>query len=141
MLVASNLATKDDNWIENRILWKASKNGLPGRHTFAYPDWPASTIQCAEFYCIGKPVLAFIGDNTRWTLLGTQKLLSSYDEKVIVLSLVEMESVSYFTRDLEKQEMEYLSLTAKGQGDKVIIWAPKGNEYFTLFGILLMFCQ
>ena len=70
-------------WVENRILWKVSRFGLPGPHTYRFTELPIEhreRLECgAHTHQLGRPVLAFVASAEQWTLLGTLGVLSRYD--------------------------------------------------------------
>src|SRR5262245_36252306 len=71
-----------DGWIENRILWKAGKHGLPAGRTRLFIDLsPADRgplEAAASARGVGRPVLASLGSPDLWTVLGTSKILSRH---------------------------------------------------------------
>jgi hypothetical protein len=136
---------QSDDWLENRIRWKAAKHGLPADHTFAFPDLQETHrddfTRVAEQRGVGKPVLAFLDFGSRWTLLGTRRIVSSYDETLIEVELSEVREVGRRDRDLSKHELEFLRLETKTSDSPIVVWAPRGREFFALWSILSMLCR
>lgn len=136
---------RNDDWIENRIRWKAAKHGLPSDHAFAFPDLPEThrdhLTRVAEQRGIGNPVLALLDLGSRWTLLGTRRIVSSYDENLIEVEFSEVRDVGRRDRELQKHELEFLQLETNTSHAPIVVWAARGREFFAVWNILRMLCR
>lgn len=133
-----------DNWIENRIRFRVAKNNLPGGNTYEYSRIPATVFpsinKVVEQQRIHRPVLAFVDENNqdRWTLLGTEKILSQDSGRLDSARLAKLKKIEAQNPDLSKNEMQYLRLRT-GFLKSCVVWAPPGPEFFALWNILQMF--
>ena len=134
----------NDQWIDQRIRWRAGKHGLPTHQTFLFPNLPdthrAMLISIAEDHGVGMPVLAFI-DGSRWTLVGTQRIVSCHDDEMVICDLTAISDVDIdedYRTDANPSESNYLKIFKKEEHEPAMIWAPRGSECFALWNILLM---
>ena len=69
-----------DEFLENRILWRAGINDLPSKNGLFFKDLNDSEKAIFEGVmqssAIGIPVLLFLSKNRKWTLFGTRKLVT-----------------------------------------------------------------
>ena len=69
-----------DEFLENRILWRAGINDLPSKNGLFFKDLNDSEKAIFEGVMqssvIGIPVLLFLSKNRKWTLFGTRKLVT-----------------------------------------------------------------
>ncbi len=138
------LSTRDDKWVENRIRWKASRYDLPTVQAFEMDDVPAAhrdwLLAAAEENEVGIPVLVFLGDESRWTLVGTRKVISSCGDNLRQCRLSEIESVRRRVQPTTEKDLECLEVKLR-EGGVSTIWAPRGGEVFALWSTLEMFCR
>lgn len=139
------LSMHDEDWIEDRIRWKASRYNLPS----AGQMWEMSDVPVhwhdrlraiAEEHDAGTPVLVFLGDNVRWTLVGTRKVVSLCHGSLAQCPLSELERVRRGEQPA-KVDLECLELKLRGREDLAMVWAPRGDALFALWSVLEMFCR
>lgn len=141
-----------DDWIENRILWKAGKHSLPSGHTHLFTDLPAADrgpfeTAAAQSH-LGRPILVFSGSPDLWTVLGTRKIMSQHHGRLHVFPLRQLVSVGprdnprpwWSNEQIRnwKGSWEYLLLKRTWWRSSTI-WVPRGGEAFALWSILRMF--
>jgi len=129
----------NDQWIKDRILWAARKNGLPTGITSIYEeskDLPSSLTSRANN--AGIPVLAIVGRENRWVILGTDKIIASQDSALIEIRLDDIEKVEWPSEEEApvKRECDLLLIQDKN-GVEHCLWIPPGREFFAIFNILL----
>ena len=135
-----------DEWIANRIHWKARGYTLPAEFTHVFPEVaePYSELltQNAQKHNAGVPVLAFTQTAEHWTLLATQKIISQYDDSMHLFDLATFDDAKpdgwMVAGKNPKQDSQYLDLMSVN-GPVVRVWAPPGAALFALWNILRMF--
>ena len=131
-----------DDWIENRILFRACQNGLPSGDTYVCTGLPPAILPLTDGIIrrehIHRPVLAFIKNNELWTVLGTKKIVSKHGGRVNSVLLDRVKEIERLNPNEEKQQMQYLRVRS-GILSKHVVWAPPGKEFFALWSILNMF--
>jgi hypothetical protein len=129
-----------DEWVENRILWAAKKNGLPTGMTSIYKEADTLPSGLTNYSSrSGIPVLAVVGGENRWTLLGTNKIITNENCDVTELDLdnisdVRMPSEQQVPR---KHDCDFLLVEDDG-GSVHHVWVPSGREFFAIINIVLM---
>jgi hypothetical protein len=141
-----------DTWIEGRILWKAGQNASAFKRTYRFADLAKGLRErlatALGRHAVGRPVLAFIDDAQRWTVLGTAGLVSRYhggDHRFRLRDLTGIDPVGgpmpWWSPERVsdwKAGLEYLCLWRSWwRGTRV--WGPPGAETFALWNTLLMF--
>jgi hypothetical protein len=143
-----------DDWMEHRILHKASKHHLPGRRTHRFQDLAAElqneirTIGAERIQ--GRPVLVFFDSRERWTLLTTRELIGLNAGRLRAMAIADMVSVgseSLPPRGASGDEVnrwksswEYLR-AADRNGVEAVVWVPCGGEAYALWNILLPYVR
>lgn len=84
---------------------------------------------------VGAPVWLIFADATRWTLLGTNAIVSKHGENMSTLLLDEMDTIA--PRGDDKPRIEWWDIRDR-QGRTYPVWAPPGYQNGTLGGILFM---
>ena len=132
---------QSDEWIEKLIIQNIRKHGLPGESTRLYDEHDAVIPTELKVYAatnmVGRPVVAFIGDQSRWTLLGTQKIASKDVDTLTEVSLDQIQEIHEFPRGTPKEcGCEYLEVIDRRKRSH-IIWGPVGSQFFALWNTLL----
>ena len=142
-----------DAWVESRILWKARHAlGRPSDRTFRFADLAGDLQEqlgaAAGRRGAGRPVLAFVGSAERWTLLGTEKVVSRHHGRDHAFPLRELVGVTpvdwpmpWWTPERVgqwKAGLEYLCLR-RSWWRSAVVWGPPGSGTFALWNILGMF--
>lgn len=127
-----------DQWIEDRILWAARKNGLPSGMTVLYKEaegLPPNLV--ASSGRTGIPVLAFVEGDNRWTVLGTNKIITIDNGVIDEVNLDEIKDVRMPGDEQVPQKSECDFLVIEDTvGITHHIWVPCGREFFALSNIL-----
>lgn len=148
-----------EEYIENRIMWRAKRNGLPKKNTHFFnelhPDKRRKFESILESEPIGTPVLVFRTKNNLWTIFGTQKMVSvsyssfhSIEYAQIVNSTIgddpfgqfsskKPTKLSLFLFRLKKFKQDRILVTEKG-GKVITLHGPKGAEIYDMYNIMLM---
>ncbi|QQE12679.1 hypothetical protein JD969_04220 [Planctomycetota bacterium] len=146
----------EDEWIENRILRKATQRSMfedrdvwrdgekvPKQYCVLFREMDDAQKQLLE-NTIGEmfyPVLALWCNDDLWTVLGTRDIWSYYGGKLYQakldeidgdISLVEPGGVK---KDYLKFEASFLRLNKAS----IEVWASKAPEYFSFWSVLNMF--
>jgi hypothetical protein len=126
----------DDEWSENRILWRARKHDLLDRRCARFVDLPESVqeqIRSSHDFS-GRPLLAFVGDNSTWTVVTTSEIVSFFDGAVVFGPVDAINNdIDYDTDTLPdsacvKRESTFLRLKSLG----ISVWVPEGAELHAL---------
>lgn len=144
---------RSDDFIENRLRWRATKNGLPKASSFFFEDLVLSEKlrykDELEPYKIGKPVLIFLGENGTWTIFGTLKVISGVEQSFECVSYSKIDKLTFGDDPLQvflksknlkefvKEDQHQILVCEKG-GRIVTLNGPKGYEFYIMYNILLM---
>jgi len=143
---------KTEDFIINRLTWKASKYKIPSDYSFYFNDL---TIEIKNYLynqfdndIAGTPVLFFTKPTKQWTLICTKQVICNDNKKIIKLNLSDIEHFhptafkDYKTQKIKFQEAQ------KSEWDKVDVTdkenrnytfhAFKGADLFAMWNILLM---
>jgi hypothetical protein len=148
-----------EEYIENRIKWRAKRNGLPKKNSHFFnelhPDERRKFEPILESEPIGTPVLVFRAKNNHWTILGTQKIASGSDSSVHTIEYTQIvdstigddpfgqfsskkpTKLSLFLFRLRKFKQDRILVTEKG-GKVITLYGPKGEEIYEVYNIMLM---
>ncbi len=142
-----------EEYIENRLNWRARKNGFPKTNSLFFKDLSLterSRFKIAmESSVIGNPVLLFLGENGSWTIFGTIKIISgigfSFDS--IEYSKIDRHTIgcdplgAFAKPEVDKKflkiEQQQILIREKG-GRMLTLNGPKGKEFYSMYNILLM---
>jgi hypothetical protein len=135
------MQSQSDEWIENQVIQNLRKHGLPGQSTRLYDEHdaviPTELKDYAASNMVGRPVVAFIGDQSRWTLLGTQKIASKNVDTLTEVLLDQIQEIHEFPRGMPKEcGCEYLEVVDRHKRSH-IIWGPVGSQFYALWNTLL----
>ncbi len=86
----------------------------------------------------GVPVLLTVCDASRWTLLGTRRIISCYGGTQPQSDIAEIASVRWPAgkTDAEKRACDSLEIV-HNNNTRVNVWIPAGIEFYAYFNILL----
>jgi hypothetical protein len=137
------MGKQTDDWVEDRILWRFRRDGFPRDWAYLFRDIdknriPASMQPVTNSPVIGRPVIALVGDEGFWTLLGTKGLISS---KAGVLEKTTIAAVADLSHDLlhesSKEQAEFLWLK-DCDGNLRSFWTGPGEVRGEMASLLLM---
>ena len=144
---------KTDEFIMNRLIWKAGKFKLPTKSSFYFKDL---SIDLQEYLnsqidkeTSGTPVLFFTKPTKEWTLVCTKQVVCNDKKKIFKLNYRNIKSFhptafekyngSKINLQEAKKKAEWNEVTIiDNQNNKHIFHADKGEELFALWNILLM---
>lgn len=133
-----------NKWYRNRILWKAHQQKLFESNCNCYDGLQLLEPQKkAIFNAIPEldVVLLFWCNENKWTALGEEKIVSAYDNLLVIAELDKIgKEVALETSELQSDQnvkfsAEFIYLNKLGKK----IWAPSGASLFSLMNILRMF--
>ncbi|MET6997653.1 hypothetical protein [Chitinophaga defluvii] len=146
---------KTDDFIRNRLIWKAKKYGLPSAYSLFYDDLPLELKEnLAKHVTIaltGTPVLFFTKPTKEWTLVCTRQLIGYNNHE---LYSVPLKTIGHITsrivaevsekridllngKNIRKSEWE--ELIVRDIDDNVFLFhAYKGADLFALWNVVLM---
>lgn len=145
---------KTEEFILNRLLWKARKYNLPQEFSIFFDDLSPNI----QIYLNGHrsatesgiPVLFFTKPTKEWTLVCTKQVLYNDNYHTISINLRDIDKITstVFDPNLRvqgadirkmktKSEWDTIKVTTK-QGGLYILHANKGAELFALWNILLL---
>jgi len=145
---------KTDDFITNRLKWKAEKFGLPTRFAFYYDDLLSDIknhlAQQIDKENCGTPVLFFTKPTKEWTLVCSQQVICNDNAKIVSLNISDIKQILPTTFDptlvgkvidintlKKKSEWDTIKIIDK-KGSSNIFYADKGGDLFALWNILLM---
>jgi hypothetical protein len=143
-----------DEWIEDRVKWKAS--AFTYRRSdilfFAGHDDDTRTAlrHVAADRSVGLPIMAFRRSDELWTLLGSEKLVWARNGQIheVLLDAVKWadspgmldtmrQEVDALAADRHKFECETLRVT-DNRGFEFMVWTAPGGGCLVLWNVLLM---
>jgi len=147
---------KTEEFIENRIKWRASKQDLPNKNVHLFENLMAD--KKAEYLThfnendCGKIILLFTDSKKYWTAIGTKNIIgfdgTNYNS-VKLNSIKDVDSKSrkeYFEKAEQgennlakiKKRNERELLVTEFNGNETIFMTKKGSDLFSLWNIMLM---
>ncbi|NRD24893.1 hypothetical protein HNV10_16685 [Winogradskyella litoriviva] len=150
---------KTEEFIENRIKWRASKHDLPNKSVFLFEnlanDKKAEYLTHFNEEDCGKIILLFTDSKKNWTAIGTKKIIGfdgSEFNSVELNSIKEVDSKNrkeYFEKAKAgatklkkiKKRNESELLIAEFNGKETIFITKKGSDLFSLWNIIMMIEQ
>ena len=159
--VVANLTQmhKTEDFIENRIKWRASKHDLPNKNVHLFENLTADkkaeySTHFNENDC-GKIILLFTDSKKNWTAIGTKKIIgfdgTNYNS-VELNSIKDVDSKNrkeYFEKaetgetklkKIKKRNESELLIT-DFNGKETIFITKKGSDLFSLWNIMMMIKQ
>lgn len=148
---------KSDEFIANRIKWKAENYKLPSDHALYFDQLTDKQKGAYAGFLktenIGIPVMIFVEPkNKNWTILGTRKILSNANGNTSSLLYDEIKDIKphnietlekakeAIDNNMPKSHWNELTLT-DDKGSKRNIYATKGSDYFAMWNIIRMVRQ
>ena len=145
---------KTEDFIVNRLKWKADKFCLPTGFAFYFNDLSLETKNHLANHIdkvnSGTPVLFFTKPTKEWTLVCTRQVICNDNIKVVSLNLSDIKRILPTAFDVtligepidiktvkKKSEWDTIKIIDK-QGGSNIFYANKGEDLFALWNILLM---
>lgn len=145
---------KTDAFLENRIKWKASQEGLLKGNSYFFEDLKPkkkarfeSILATAD---IGTPVLLFIGRRNSWTLFGTRKVISGTGVLFDGIEYSQIDKYTYGNRpfvltsipkDWRKFSLwfkrRHIDIVETG-GRTLTLYGPKRGKWHQMHPVLLM---
>jgi hypothetical protein len=131
-----------DDWIEDRVVRLLSKRRPLGEDVFFFrnsaPSLPSSVTAATTAAAIGRPIVCFVGSANRWTLLGSEAIVSWYDGTVTQVRLDDLRHVRIVdAAQSHPTQCEWIDLLDR-QGKTLTIWASRGEGCLALSGVLQM---
>lgn len=141
---------KTDDYIRNRLLWKAGKHNLPTSSSFYFSD-VAQNIK--DYLAIhiddssGIPVLFFTKSTKEWTLICTREVICNNNQTIFRLVIADINRFKPTTLESLKgridpkahNKFEWHEVTIFDKQEKRhVLHADKGADLFALWNILLM---
>ncbi|MEM6894613.1 MAG: hypothetical protein AAF554_13055 [Bacteroidota bacterium] len=147
---------KTEEFIKNRIKWRASKHDLPNKSVHLFEDLTAD--KKAEYLTnfnendYGKIIFLFTDSKKYWTAIGTKKIIgfdgTNYNS-VELNSVKDVDSKNrkeYFEKAEQgetklkkiKKRNERELLVTEFNGNETIFITKKGSDLFSLWNIMLM---
>ena len=143
---------KTDEFIINRLTWKAKKYKLPTKFTFFFTDLSPSLQEYLNKQLdkekSGTPVLFFTKPTKEWTLVCTRQVICNDNEKIFGLNFSDIKNFrptafekysdnKIKLQDAKKTEWNEVTVIDKAN-NKHILHADKGKDLFALWNILSM---
>lgn len=150
---------KTEEFIENRIKWRALKHDLPNKNVHLFENL---TNDKKEEYLIhfnekncGKIILLFTDSKKNWTAIGTKKIIGFDGTEFNSVELNSIKDVDSKNRKeyFEKAEAEETKLkkikkqnerellVTEFNGNETIFITKKGSNFFSLWNIMIMITQ
>ncbi len=145
---------KTEDFIINRLKWKADKFGLPTQFAFYFNDLSLETknllVNQIDKLNSGTPVLLFTKPTKEWTLVCSRQVICSDNIKTVSLNISDIRRILPTAFDItligeridintvkKKSEWDTIKIVDKQEGSN-IFYANKGEDLFALWNILLM---
>jgi hypothetical protein len=143
---------KSEEFIINRIKWKASQYDFPTKHSFYFNDLdPIEKENILKFVNISKtgyPLLLFRKTDSVWSLVCSNQLVGKNENAISSIDLNNIKTIfpkEYFQKDLtkkelpefSKQEINELTIIDK-QNSSHKFYSYNGPDLFAFWNILLM---
>ncbi|MCB9223249.1 MAG: hypothetical protein H6582_03645 [Crocinitomicaceae bacterium] len=143
---------KSDQFISDRIIWRAEQHEFPYETAFLYSKLPESEKQIYDQLAhsneIGIPVLFFKANGHKWTILGTRKVISGTMDNYVTIDYSQIEDTNPggipFPSDDEDtdDEIDKEALNELGvkefNGKESSLCTMNGPEFYMLYNILLV---
>ncbi len=144
---------KSDDFIADRLMWKALKHNLPTKFSSYHRDCsPAIQQYLASFLGeenSGLPVLYFTKPTGEWTLVCTREVICNSNPGIIRVAVDSIQKFypaavgelrsgqSVNADEVKKAEWDELIIVDRS-GNKYKLHTNKGADFFALWNILLM---
>lgn len=142
---------KTDDFIKERLLWKARQYELPTEFSFFYKDLPKSIQQNLRISLeetSGEPVLFFTKPTNEWTLVCTRQVICNDNTAIFTINFADIrrfkptafanipDGLPIDVNEHKKSEWDKVTVIDQ-QNNIYVLHAAKG-ELFALWNILLM---
>ena len=144
---------KTDEFLVDRLIWKAKKYNFPTNYSFFYNELSADVQQYLNVYIekfvAGKPVLFFTSPSKKWTLVCSRQIICNDNKDVFKINIQDIQELKSTVidnassnklvdlRESEKLEWHQMTVVDK-EKNSCILYADKGSDLFALWNILLM---
>lgn len=143
---------KTDDFIANRIIWKAGHYKFSPTSTSFFKDLSLEIQQYLTNHLdnsSGIPILFFTKPTNEWTLLCTKQVICNDNQKIFRLDISQIKQLrptlfdnisnekSLNIRDSLKTEWHQVTVL-DNKNDFYILHTDKGSDLFALWNILLM---
>ncbi|MBS1602942.1 MAG: hypothetical protein JST42_09760 [Bacteroidetes bacterium] len=150
----TDLMKKTEEFIENKLIWKAKQYSLPTEFAFYFKDL-SNDVQSSFFAQIdvttsGKPVLLFTSQAKEWTLICTRQVIGKDKKGILSLDFGDIKQIfsAEIGPTLKSQAVGHKSIKPKTEWNEIAIidrndfshsfYANRGSDLFSLWNILLM---
>jgi len=146
--------TKTDEYIENRLIWKAGKYKLPTNFSFYFRDLSSEIKKYLstqiDLNTSGNPVLFFTRPTKEWTLICTRQVICNDTNRIFKINLSDIKEIlpTEFDPKIEGHLKVSKTVQKKTKWDEIKIidrqnrsyffFADSGSDLFSLWNILLM---
>jgi hypothetical protein len=148
---------KSDEFILNRLRWKARKYNLPTENSIFFNDL-SSSVQAylnslRNITASGIPGLFFTKPTKEWTLVCTKQIICYDNNNIISINLSDIDKISstVFDPAIKIPWSELSKMKTKSEWDTIkvttnngffyVLHANKGSDLFALWNILLMMAR
>ena len=149
------ILNKTDEYLKNRLIWKAKKYLLPSEYSFFHSDLTHEQQKYLSAHVdpelVGIPVLFFTKPGKEWTLICTRQLVGFNNHNFYSLPFKEAVHIAPSTmigltegrqrlesvKQIGKAEWDQLALTDR-TGRNFLFHANKGADFFAMWNIILM---
>ncbi|MCR6638994.1 MAG: hypothetical protein NVV82_08430 [Sporocytophaga sp.] len=146
---------KTDDFLINRLMWKAERYRLPTESSFYFKDLPKDLQQHLSTFIdlekSGAPILFFTKSTKEWTVICTRQVICRDNKSTVTINIAEIHSIepAAFEASLKlplikfrdgnhsKRDWDQLTITDK-KSNRYILHSDKGSDLFALWNILLM---
>ncbi|MBO9701370.1 MAG: hypothetical protein J7604_14265 [Sporocytophaga sp.] len=135
---------KTDDFLINRIKWKADSYHLPTKSSFYFKDLNSDLQLDLKAFVdqtnSGPPILFFTKPTKEWTLICTRQVIFNDNLTTTHIDISDIDSMiatGWGTENHDKNKLHQLTVTDK-KSNQYILHADKGTDLFALWNILLM---
>jgi len=132
---------KTDEFIQNRIKWRAGKYTLSTGYTFFFDELSHEIKQYLMTFLdrnlSGTPVIFFTKPSKEWTLVCTKQVIGYDSQKIFKLNFNDITRIRGFNQKKIKTDWDELNIFDK-QNDQYILHTNNGYDHAALHNILLM---
>lgn len=150
---------KTEIFIENRIKWRATKHDLPNKNVHLFEnltsDKKAQYLTHFNENDCGKIILLFTDSKKNWTAIGTRAIIgfdgTNYNSvELSTIKDVDSKKRNEYFEKAEAGETKLKKIKKRNDrellikdfnGHETIFITKKGNDFFSLWNIMLMIIQ
>ena len=131
--------TKAD-FYSDRIFWRAQKHNLLQKRCLVFSELTDAQLEKVTYFSPkGLPVLIFWDNETLWTVLTTEEVLSFHESSIHRIELDKIGKEIRVELDENSVKPKFSTEFLFVGSDKIKIWVFSGYELYALFSILRMF--